>query len=351
MKGVPVDEILDFKESLSVLLISVLFIVLAARIEFSQFKELGMPAVWVLLTMQFLARPLKVHISTIGSALTWPERHLLAWIAPRGIVAAAISAVFALRLEQSGAVEKAHLLVPLTFMVIIWTVVFQSATSGTIARILGVAEPEPKGFLIIGANSVARTIAKAVVENGYRVLLADSSWDNISKARMEGLATYYGNPISEHADRNLDLVGIGRMLALSPLPNLNALANLRYRGEFGRDSIYTVLGQLEKDSSEKHVTAADLKGYTLFGGDVTYSKLAGLIAQGAEVRGTNITENFTMEEYKQKYSDNSVPLFAIDPKQRIEFFVKDGKMKPSAGWTAVSLVKEETPKIKTSEKV
>jgi len=198
MKGVDVEGILDFKESLSIILISLLFIILAAGIDFVVYKDLGWPAVFVFLSIQFLARPLNVMVSAIGSKLTWPERHILAWIAPRGIVAAAISALFAIQLEKLGYAE-ADLFVPLTFLVIMGTVLLQSATARPIALWLQVAEPEPKGFLIIGANKVARTIAKVLEAKGFRILLAEANWDNIVKAKMENLETFYGNPVSVHA--------------------------------------------------------------------------------------------------------------------------------------------------------
>ncbi len=102
MPGVDLDEILEFKESLSVLLISLLFLLLAARLDLSSLKELGWSAVMVFLAVQFLARPLNVLVSTLGSQLSFPERYLLAWIAPRGIVAASIASLFAIRLEQIG---------------------------------------------------------------------------------------------------------------------------------------------------------------------------------------------------------------------------------------------------------
>lgn len=339
MKGVPVDEIIDFKESLSLLLISILFIVLAARIEFSQFQELGWAALWVFLAIQFVARPLKVFVSTWGSTLNWRERVLLGWIAPRGIVAAAISVLFAIRLEQQG-FPQAGLLVPLAFLVIIGTVVLQSATAGFLARRLGVADPEPNGFLIVGANPVARTIAKALMDNGFDVLLTSSTWGNVSKARMDGIKTYFGNPVSEHADRHIDLVGLGRMLGMTPLAEINTLACLHFRGEFGRNKIFSLQTSLEKKLSEKHRPAAHQKGYILFGEDVTYQKLASLISQGAKVRSTQLTANFLFDAFKEKYKDKAIPLFSIDTKGKIQVFVVDGVMKPVAGWTILSLVTE-----------
>jgi NhaP-type Na+/H+ or K+/H+ antiporter len=122
--------------------------------------------------------------------------------APRGIVAAAISALFAIRLEEAGYVE-APLLVPLTFLVILGTVILQSATAGFFARLLRVSESNPKGVLVIGASHVALALAKALRQAGFRPLLIDTSWERIRKARMEGLDTFYGNPVSEQADRTL----------------------------------------------------------------------------------------------------------------------------------------------------
>ncbi|PNG83825.1 K(+)/H(+) antiporter NhaP2 [Pseudomonas putida] len=177
MRGVDVRQILHFKENLSVLLISGLFILLAARLDLHALLGLGPAVLALLLVIQLLARPLNVWLATLGSTLNWRERALLAWIAPRGIVAAAVSAIFAIRLHQAGH-QDALLLVPLTFAVIIGTVVLQSATARPLARLLKVAEPAPSGFLIVGANEPARAIAKALQQLGCRVLLTDSSWEN-----------------------------------------------------------------------------------------------------------------------------------------------------------------------------
>ncbi len=337
MKGVHIHDILSFKESLSLLFISGLFIILAARLDLNALIELGWPALFVLLAIQFIARPLKVLVSTFRSALNWRERSLLAWIAPRGIVAAAVSALFALRLQQEG-MHEAVLLVPLTFMVIIGTVVLQSATARLFATWLGVAEPEPRGFLIIGANPVARTIGQALQEQEFNVLLTDTTWENIRAARMDGLPTYYGNPISAHADQCLDLVGIGRMLALSPMADVNVLAGLRFRREFGSGEIYTLQTAQEKDAPDKLIAAEEHRGYRLFGEDVTFSKLSSLLSQGAEIHDTRLSDDFSFEDFKNKYGKRATPLFAIDPRGRIQVFVVDGKLAPDTDWVVLSLI-------------
>jgi NhaP-type Na+/H+ or K+/H+ antiporter len=341
MKGVTVDGILDFKESLSVLLISGLFIILAARLDFNQFKQLGMGAVMVFLVMQFIARPAKVFISAWGTQLTWQEKVVIGWIGPRGIVAAAVSALFAIRLEQRG-IQQATLLVPLAFTIIIGTVVLQSATAKFIANKLGVAEPDDKGFLIVGANSVARAIAKVLNSNGFRTRLTDSSWDNVSAARMAGLDTYYGNAVSEHADRNLDLVGLGQMMTITPQNDLNALACLRYRAEFGSNNIYSLMASKEKDNgSTKSRITARYHAHILFGDDITFSKLASLIGQGWVIRQTQLTDNFGFADYQHAYRRRAILLFALPSKDKLVCFVKGRQIHPEPGWTIIALVQGE----------
>ncbi len=342
MRDVRVDEILDFKESLSLLLISGLFIILAARIEFSQIETLGWGALGVLLVMQFIARPLKIFLCTLGSNLVWQERTLLSWIAPRGIVAAAVSALFAIQLEQQG-YQQASLLVPLTFLVIIGTVVLQSSTARFVAKRLGVAEPEPRGVLIIGANQVARSVAKEIEKRGFRALLTDSNWENIKAARMDGLKTYYGNPISEHADRHMDLVGIGKMLGMSPQDDLNTLASLRYKREFGANAIYNLpskkqIAAEKRSTAQKHTVANEHRGYTLFGDEMSYSKLASLISKGAQIHSTLLTQEFGFDNYLSTYGKNAITLLAVDNKDRLRIFHTEGQIKPEAGWTIISLV-------------
>jgi len=336
MPNVDMEEILDFKESLSILLISLLFIILASRLDFADFTSLGWPALLILVGIQFLARPLNVMVSAAGSNLTWPERHLLAWIAPRGIVAAAVSALFAMQLEQAGFADAGKL-VPLTFMVIIGTVLLQSATARPIATWLGVAEPEPRGCLIVGANPVARTIGLALKNAGFRVKLADSSWEYTSKARMDGLPTYFGNPISEHSDRHLDMVGLGRMLALSPHEELNMGAAMHYRVDLGVENIFRIQNKKPKGQS-RNGAQNHSRGTILFSEEITYASLKEMLDYGAEIHSTKLTENYTYKNWKRQRGNFAVPLFAIDPRKNLRLFSMDKLFEPGAGWQIYSMV-------------
>jgi NhaP-type Na+/H+ or K+/H+ antiporter len=341
MKELDIDDILDFKESVSLLLISVLFIILAARIEFYQFVLLGWPALGILAITMLVARPVSVFISSIGSDLSINEKLMISWIGPRGIVAAAVSSLFALRLENAGYVQAA-LLVPLTFLIIIGTVVIQSATSSFIAILLKVREPSPTGLLIIGAGNVARSIGKELQTQGFKVVLTDSSWENISIARMDGLETYYGNPISEHADRNLNLIGLGKILAMSGRANLNTLACLRFKSEFGVKNVYELKTTREKHISDKHIVSTRHRGYELFGDDIAYGNLAYRLRNGDELKSTQLSDEFSFDQYLEKYEDRVVPMFAINNKQQLQIFVSNGKMKPEAGWIITGMIQAKT---------
>lgn len=338
MKGVDVRNILHFKENLSVFLISGLFILLAARLDLDAMIGLGPAVLVLLLIIQFIARPLNVLLSTFGSKLNWRERTLLAWIAPRGIVAAAVSAIFAIRLDEAGH-QGALLLVPLTFAVIIGTVVVQSATARPLARLLKVAEPPPSGFLIVGANGPARLIGTALQQLGSRVLLTDSSWENIRAARMENLPTYFGNPASEHAESHLDLVGLGHLLGLSPSGELNALAAMRFRHEFGPHRLFALANSQESRRTDKHRASHEHRGRALGDPALTYSQLVGEFNQGAQLYSTHLTNEFTWQDYQALHGERANLLFAKDTSGWVHVITPQSDVSPEPGWTLLALIR------------
>lgn len=335
--GIPVRDILEFKETLSQILLSALFILLAARVSPSQLFNLGWPALAVLVCMLWVGRPLKVLFATWGSALSWRERALLAWIAPRGIVAAAVSALFALRLESLDVPQAEHLL-PMTFLVIIGTVIWQSLTARPMARLLKSAEPDRVGFLISGANPVARAIGLALHEQGVPVRLCDSDWYSLSKARMLGLPTYHGSLVSEHAQRHLDTNGLGRLLALSTRDHINQLIMVRGRDEFGKHRVFSLPLSADDGLAQKHELDPEYRGRTLFAAGVGYWKLSSLLMAGAQIKATKLSDSFDFEQYRRPTEEHSViPLFAMNPKGYAIPFTPDQDLQPAAGWTVIGL--------------
>jgi NhaP-type Na+/H+ or K+/H+ antiporter len=315
MKDIAVNEILSFKESLSILIISILFVVLGARVDPREILALGWQAPVILLVI-LGARPIVVWLATIGSNYRWQQKALIAWVAPRGIVAAAVSSLFALRLEDTGHAAAANL-VALTFLVIVATVVLQSFTARALTRVLGLAEAEPNGMLFVGANSVARALALALKGQGFRVKLADTSYEEIRAARMAGLEVYYGDPISSHADQFLELTGIGRLFAVSRRSRWNTLACMKYRSEFGPQRVFSLRNSEDRDVSERERLSDDYAPPRLFGEDVTFAKLASLLSRGAQIKTIRLGEDFGIDAYKRENRANLLPLFSLDDRNKL----------------------------------
>ena len=344
MGDVEIKDILEFKESITLLLLGALFILLAARLNVSEIVSIGGGALVVLTVLQLIAGPVRALASAIGSPLNWRETLYVGWVFPRGIVAAAVSSLFALRLVEID-YPGADGLVPLVFAVIIGTVVLQSITAKPVARLLGVMEPEPTGVLIVGANRVGQMIAQALQDSGRRVRVADSHWAGIQEARMIGLPVFYGSPVSGYAERGLDLTGIGTLLAVSRNPGLNELACVRFSAEFGRDHVF-VLGHRSEKSHEKHSISGAVSGRVLFSGESSIDELGTRIAAGHVPKTTELTNEFNLENY-YKQNPGSLILFAIDKNDQLRFPVDDEPFEPVAGWRVTALTppsRDENPR-------
>ncbi|NVK24930.1 MAG: sodium:proton antiporter [Gammaproteobacteria bacterium] len=335
-RDINIDNILEFKETLSVLLISGLFIILAARIEISALLDIAHSGVLLLLVMLFVARPINVFLSTHGSKLRWQEKFLITWMSPRGIVAAAVSALFALKLELVG-FENADILVTLVFFVIVFTVTFQSLTSTIVANLLGEREPIANGFLIFGGSVFGRMLAKELMERGFKVKYADTNWEAISAARMAGISTYFGNPSSEHARRTMDLTGIGNVLVLSPYQQLNPQVTQYFQYVLGEDKVFGVSFNGKKGFEGHLPSEKYMKSLGLFS-NTSYSKLASATAKGAIIKTTAITNSFTYEDYQEMYKENCIPLFYITDKEKVRLNIKGHEFDPHAGTQLVSLI-------------
>jgi NhaP-type Na+/H+ or K+/H+ antiporter len=324
MRDVAVSEILSFKESLSVLIISVLFVVLGARVDLREILDTGWQGAVILLIV-LLARPVVVWLSALGGGYRWQQKALIAWVAPRGIVAAAVSSLFAIRLEEAGH-EGASILVALTFLVILATVLVQSFSARRVTQALGLAEAEPNGMLFVGANVVARALGVALRDQGFRVKLADTSYEEIRAARMLGLEVYYGDPISSHADQFLELTGIGRLFAVSRRSRWNTLSCMKFRSEFGPQRVFSLRNSEDKDVSERARIADEYAPPRLFGPDVTYQKLASLLARGAEIKTIRLSNDFSLEDYKRENRANVIPLFTLGDKQKLRVIDDPGAL-------------------------
>lgn len=243
-----IHHVVEFKENLVVLLISVLFIVLASRLSFEDLEGLGWKAGVFLAILILLIRPFSIFASTIGTKISWQEKTFLSVLAPRGIVAAAVASVFALEIEELSHLRDvdpllladAHKLAPITFLVIFGTVTIYGLAAAPIARRLKISDPDPQGILFAGADAFVRSLAETISKEGYTVLLVDTNYENISATRMLGLPTQNASIISEYVGNELDFSGIGRLFAMTPNDEVNALAVRQFADQFGKANLFQV---------------------------------------------------------------------------------------------------------------
>ena len=242
-----IKELLYFKESLSVLLISILFILLAANIDFD---DLMLLYTWKTAVLFFavvlIIRPLGVFLSTQGSKLKFNEKLFISWVGPRGIVAAGIASLFGSKLIKQG-VEGAEYITPLVFMIVLGTVLLNATTARLFAKIVGVFLKKSEGILIVGASPVSRLIGKYLEDNGRHVVLIDSNQTNIQLAQEEGLEAIDTDIYSESLDDNIELNDVGFLMALTGSGDINAYAIDKFRGQFGESGYYRLITADEID--------------------------------------------------------------------------------------------------------
>lgn len=333
--GVPnLESLLSFKEDLSVLLVSMLFVVLAANLDLGTLlSELSWRSLGLLLALVAVARPAGVFLSGVRSPLSGREKLFLAGIAPRGIVAAAVSSLFATKLQAFG-FERAPSLPPLVFLMILGTGLLASLGARPLGVRLGVADPDPQGFLVLGAHPAARAIARALAGQGLTVMLADTNWSHVAAARVEGLEAFYGSLLSDRSDDDLRLSGIGRLLALTSNDEANALTALKYAREFGSANVYQLAPG--RSASQRGRLAGGGAGRTIGADDVTFQRVEALFAAGAVVKRTRLTERFGLEAFRGRYGSACIPLF-VEQGGRLRVLTPENGA-PEAATAVVALV-------------
>lgn len=338
-RRVDVEDIIEFKENLRVLLISGLFILLAARLPFEALSGIGWREVVFVGLLVLVVRPLSVAASTRNCGLSRAERFFLAWMAPRGIVAAAVSSIFSLRLVDAG-VPGAETIATATFAVIIGTVLIYGLTSPIVARRLGLSEANPQGLLIVGVDRLTRAIARVIEERGFSVLLVDTNRDHTRDARMEGRRTYTGSVLAEDFLDEAQLSGIGRLLAMTPNDWVNVLAVHRLEKVFGTANTYQYAA--DHDSDKERESHEHLSRRILFGEDATRDHLLDWIEAGGQIKATQITEEYDFDTYLERQPGECLPLFVISASGKLSVVDREHPARPGAGDTVIALVDVDT---------
>ncbi|MCB0382081.1 MAG: sodium:proton antiporter [Psychroserpens sp.] len=236
-----IKELLYFKESLSVLLISILFILLAANINVSDLMLLyNWNTAALFAVVVFLIRPLSVFISTQGSKLKTNEKLFISWVGPRGIVAAGIASLFGSKLLKQG-VEGAEYITPLVFMIVLGTVLLNATTARIFAKLVGVFLTKSEGILIVGASKFSRLIGHYLEENNRSVVMIDSNQSNINSAKELGLEAMNADIYSDSLTDNIELNDIGYLMAMTGNSDINKYTIKRFSKDFGEHGSFRLV--------------------------------------------------------------------------------------------------------------
>lgn len=244
------EELAAFKEELTTLLIGMLFVLLAADVRLAEVQALGWPGVGVVLALMFIVRPANIAVGTWGTELSRNQRLFLGWIAPRGIVAAAVASFFSTELTKHG-FETGKELRAMVFLVIAVTVLSSSLTGGLVARLLGVRRPENSGWIILGAHSLARSVGTLLASRGDAVTLIDTREDAVRAARETGLDAVLGDALHPSTLKEAHAEVRAGAIGLAPNNALNLLFAERCRPHTQPDKLLVVFDR-EPTTSERH---------------------------------------------------------------------------------------------------
>ena len=245
-------ELLYFKESLSVLLISILFILLAANINISDMELIyNWKTAMIFLLIVFVIRPIGVFLSTKGSGLKLNEKLFISWVGPRGIVAAGIASLFGSKLLLKGE-PGAEYITPLVFMIVLGTVLLNATTARFFAKWVGVFLKHSEGILILGASKTSRLLASYLKKNNRHVVLIDTNHANIDAAKKLGLEAMVADVYSDTLTDDIELNDMGYLMALTGSPEINEYAIDKFRSQLGENGSFRLVSAEEMNDPEKN---------------------------------------------------------------------------------------------------
>lgn len=337
MELIELEALHRFKAHLTVVLLSVLFIVIPAQLRPTDLALLadGRVALFVLAVL-LLVRPLAVALATVRAPMRPQDRVLLAWIAPRGIVAAATASIFGPALVAAGFPDAAVLL-PLTFAVILATVLAHGLSIGRVARHLGLAAAEANGLLIVGATPWSRALAAELRRLEVDVLLVDGAYGRLKPARMEGTPVYYGEMLSEHTGHTLETQHLSHVLCATENDFYNALVCKAMGPQFGHHRAFQ-LATDETGEPELRGLPLQQRGFIAFDPRASFDFLGGRLAEGWQVQATKLTKTHGWPELSARLGEPGqdwLLLGGIGPTGSFRLYSKEQKFRLEAGWTAL----------------
>jgi NhaP-type Na+/H+ or K+/H+ antiporter len=247
--------LLKFKSQLTVLTVSVLFILLAANLSIPSLFALGWGGVQTVLWMMLVVRPINILVCTWNSSFSWRQKAFLAWCAPRGIVAASVASLFAIVLTDRG-VNGGDSIKALVFLTIAMTVFLQGLTAKWIAKLLRLSELETSGLVIVGSNPIGILVARLFQNNGQRVAIVDTSAESCKSAIAQNIPAFVSNGLDAKALAEAGLDSVGTFLALTTNTDINLVISQLVANEFRPPKVFAVY---TKDTDVKEANQSEIQ--------------------------------------------------------------------------------------------
>lgn len=304
-----------FKETITTLLVSGVFIILTASLSLDDIRSLDWRAALFVAALLFVIRPVAILLATVRSGATIQERLLSAWIAPRGVVAVAVSGLFGTLLADVG-VEDAGRMVAFTFAVVVTTILLHGFTLAPLASFLKLKKASRPGILIVGGSRWSTALASKLKEAEVPVMLADQNWNHLAEARLANIPVYFGEVLSEAAHHSIDPKRFSNLIATGDNDAYNALVCTDFGPELGRSHVYQI-GRI--DEKARQALSFTLGGRPLTKTPVSFLDLRERLLQGWTFQLTRLTDEFNWEAYEASRPEGALILLWIKPSGTIVF--------------------------------
>ena len=304
-----------FKETITTLLVSGVFIILTASLSIDDIRSLDWRAALFVAALLFVIRPVAILLATIRSGATIQERLLSAWIAPRGVVAVAVSGLFGTLLADIG-VEDAGRMVAFTFAVVVTTIVLHGFTLAPLASFLKLKKASRPGILIVGGSRWSTALASKLKEAEVPVMLADQNWNHLAEARLASIPVYFGEVLSESAHHSIDPKRFSNLIATGDNDAYNALVCTDFGPELGRNHVYQI-GRI--DETARKALSFTLGGRSLTREPVGFLDLREKLLNGWTFQLTRLTDEFGWKAYEDSRPEGALILLWIKPSGTIVF--------------------------------
>ncbi len=327
-----IGDMKRFKEYITIMLVSVVFVLLTADLNVESLTSIGWRGAALIAAIMVIARPASIMLATIRANMEFRERLLLSWIAPRGIVAAATAGVMGPRLVDAG--YDADVLLPLVFAVIFATVFAHGLSLNWLAGRLGLSSRHRDSVVIVGASPWTIELARTLQDLKVNVLVADSSWHNLRAARLAGVPVFYGDILSEFAEESVELAHVRTVLAAASNDAYNALVCTQIAPEVGQRHVFQLPMGTETEDDPKAI-ARPRRGNVAFGKDAVFERLWRLYVRGWAFYKTKLSENYSYSDFLSERPEDAMQVILLRSDGDVDLFSVQHELEPKPGDTIV----------------